>query len=105
MSVGGTFRQGERTHIGATYLVATFSKTELDVFSLVPLVVTKTTDEIIQGFLEPMIISTGANISHDDRLHFRMGQTPAIQDMRNKAFICSWADSFLGLDSQLGHTI
>ena len=42
-----------RTHVRATNLHAAFSKAVVNVFSLTTLVIAQTSDEVVQGFLEP----------------------------------------------------
>lgn len=52
------------THVLAANLCAAFFQAILDVFLLVPLVVPQASDEVVEGFLEPAMVSA-AIFSHD----------------------------------------
>lgn len=51
-------RRGPRlTHVLAANFGAAFFQTILNIFLLVPLMISQTSDEVVEGFLEPAMVS------------------------------------------------
>lgn len=60
-----THRGHRLTHVLAANFGAAFFQTILNVFLLVPLMIAQTSDEVVEGFLEPAMVSASI-FSHQD---------------------------------------
>ena len=56
-----TPRDYRLTHVLAANLCTAFFQTVLDVFLLVPLVIPQASDEVVEGFLEPVMVSASTS--------------------------------------------